>query len=576
MKAVPSGTVTFAFTDIEGSTYRWEHNRAAMQLAVRRHDALVREAIVGHRGYVFKTVGDSFCAAFAHPADAAAAMLDVQRALSKEDFSALDGLRVRAAIHTGTADERAGDYFGPAVNRVARLLAIGHGGQILVSSVTSALVAGELPADATLRDLGEHALRDLEQRERVYQLEAPDLPKTFPPLRSLKRHASNLPPQLTSFVGREREMTEIAALVHAHRLVTLVGAGGVGKTRMAVQVATRLLDEFNDGVWFVDLASLSSGDHVPATIAHALGLKLPPSGNPAEHLVETLKAKKTLLIFDNCEHLIESVKRIATAILKDCPDAKILASSRQNLEVAGEQTYYLPSLETPIAVELFAERARSADDRFALTDENAAVLEDICRRLDGIPLAIELAASRANVLGVRQLSEKLNERFRLLTAKSGTRLPRQQTLRALIDWSFDLLDPDERALFARLSVFAGGWTLPAAAAVCADGALDEWQILDLLSALVSKSLVIADPSGDDRRYRMLNSIREYGREHLERGNGDAATTITRHAEYFANFARDLTPLINSLEDVRWRAQLTPELDNVRAAIDWTIIRENDV
>ncbi len=571
---IPTGTVTFAFTDIEGSTERWERDRSAMETAVRRHDALVREAIVNHDGYAFKAAGDSFCAAFSHPADAVAAMLDAQRALAAEDFSAVNGLRVRAAIHTGTADERDGDYFGPAVNRIARLLAIGHGGQTLVSGVTGTIVQAELPAQVTLHDLGEHRLKDLTARERVYQLDAPGLPTEFPALRSLGTRSNNLPVQLTSFVGRERELSEIVALVRENRLVTLIGSGGVGKTRTALQVAAELLDDFDDGVWFVDLAPLSNGDHIPWTVAHALGTALATGGDPIDELVRVLKPKNALLLFDNGEHLVEPVAGIVLAALEACPRVKILASSRQGLDISGEQTYRLPSLDVPAAVALFAERARSVDERFALTGESAATVAEICNRIDGIPLAIELAASRTAVLSVKQLLEKLNERFRLLSQKSSRRLPRQQTLRALIDWSFDLLDEDERKVLRRLSAFAGGWTLQAATAVCADDAIDEWQVFELLSTLVSKSLVVAEYGGDDRRYHLLNSIRDYGRERLEAA-GEAAEIATKHARYFAEFAASLSSLVDALEDVRWQRALAPELDNLRAALDWTVFRGND-
>jgi class 3 adenylate cyclase len=464
-RPLPSGTVTFAFTDIEESTKAWERSPAAMKEAVRRHDALLNEAIARHRGYVFKTVGDAFCAAFSYPADAIAAMHDAQRALAAEDFSALGDLRVRAAIHTGTADEREGDYFGPTVNRVARLLAIGHGGQVLLSGVTTAIVQGDLPPDTSLRDLGEHRLKDLARPEQVYQLDAPDLPPEFPPLRSLNALLTNLPLQLTSFFGREKEIAEITALLHKYRLVTLVGSGGVGKTRTALHVAANLLDEWSDGIWLIDLAPLSSGDFIPQAVAQVLDITL-PAGDPLANLAGALKSKHLLLLFDNCEHLVTAAGSAIATILGSCPKVNVLASSRQALDIGGEQPYWLPSLELPEeseverlravdatsspAILLFVERAGAVDRRFALRDENAPAIAEICRRLDGIPLAIELAASKMMMLSLRQLSEMLSERFRLLSQTRADRLPRQQTLRALIDWSFDLLDDGERAVFRRL------------------------------------------------------------------------------------------------------------------------------
>ena len=387
---------------------------------------------------------------------------------------------------------------------------------MLCSGAAAAVVRDDLPPGVSLHDLGEHALKDLEQSERVYQIVAPDLRNEFPPLRATRSTRAHLPAQLTSFVGRERELGEIAALVREHRIVTLVGSGGVGKTRTALHVASDVAGDFADGVWLIELAALSSGDHVASTAAHALGIALTAGDDPLDDVVRALKAKRMLLVFDNCEHVAESVGRVVSTIAAGCPHVRILASSRQPLEVSGEQTYVLPSLDLTAATALFAERARAVDGTFAISEQNAPAVAEICDRLDGIPLAIELAASRAAVLSPQQIAAKLDERFRLLAQKGGGRLPRQQTLRALIDWSYGLLDDDERAVFARLSSFAGGWTLAAASAVCAGDAIDEWQVLDNLSALVTKSLVVAEPGGDERRYRMLNTIHEYGREQLPR------------------------------------------------------------
>jgi predicted ATPase/class 3 adenylate cyclase len=589
MTPVVSGTVTFAFTDIEASTRRWERNFSAMEDAVRRHDALVRAAIADHGGYVFKALGDAFCAAFPRAEDAVAAMLDVQRRLAAEDFSELDGLPVRAAIHTGSAHERDGDYFGPTVNRVARLLAIGHGGQILLSAATAALVQGNLPLKTRLRDLGEHRLRDLARPERVYGLSAPDLSADLPPLRSLGALATNLPLQLTSFVGRETELAQIESLIKKHRLVTLAGSAGVGKTRTMLQVAANLLDDWDDGAWFIELAPLSSGDHIPSAVARAMGITL-EGGHSLQSLAHALKAKNALLLFDNCEHLAEPTARAIAELLSSCPKLSVLASSRQALEVGGEHLYRLPPLDVPdedegetlhaadamqsAAVLLFVDRATSVERRFTLTDANASAIAEICRRLDGIPLAIELAASRMSILSLSQLSKMLNERFRLLAQKKGDRLPRQQTLRALIDWSFDLLSEDERTVFRRLSVFAGGCGLEAAVAACADESIDSWQVLELLSGLVAKSLVVAEPRDDEHRYHMLNSIREYSRERLAEAN-EAGTIDARHGRYYSELLRELAHLVESLEDVQWQRALAPELANLRAALNWAIVARSD-
>jgi predicted ATPase len=400
---------------------------------------------------------------------------------------------------------------------------------------------------------------------------------------------NNLPRALTSFVGRDAEIVEIRDLLDRHALVTLVGSGGVGKTRTSLQVAANAAAGFVDGTWLVELAPLASGDYIPSTIARAVGLKLPATGEPLDNLIGALKNKHALLVFDNCEHLVEPSGHIIAAILAGCPGIKVLASSRQALDIAGEQAYRLPSLEVPesgtaelnaaagmrsAAIALFVERAASVDKRFALTDQNVGVVAEICRQLDGIPLAIELAASKTVVLSPRQLSGKLDERFRLLAQTGTGRMPRQQTLHALIDWSFDLLDAAERAVFRRLSIFAGGWTLDAAQAACADAELDAWRVLELLSALVAKSLVVVDPSAADPRYRMLHSIREYSRERLEEA-GETHAVAAKHARYYADLVHDLVPLAESLEDVQWRERLAPEIDNLRGALDWSIFRSND-
>ena len=572
--ALPTGTVTFLFTDIEGSTQRWDAHREAMSAAVQRHDAIVRAAMDAHGGYVFKTLGDAFCVAFARSDAAVAAALDFQRALAAEDFAAVGGLRVRVALHTGTADERDSDYFGPAVNRVARLLSIGHGGQTLLSGVMHDLVLGSLPSRVSLRDLGEHRLKDLSRPEYVYQLVAPDLASEFPALRSLESMANNLPLQMTSFVGREREVAEIAELLGTHRLVTLVGSGGIGKTRTSLQVAANLLDGSGNGVWFIELAPLASGGYIPAAIAQVLGLSLPPQGDELAHLVKTLKSWHALLVFDNCEHLIDASAKSIAALLRGCPKISVLASSRQGIGVAGEATYRLPSLAVgddaaaAPAVALFIERAISADQRFALTDENASIIVEICRRLDGIPLAIELAAARVKILSPRQLHDRLDERFRVLTGGSRDVLPRQKTLRALIDWSHDLLDDRERMLFRRLGIFVNGFTLEAATAVGTSDDLGELDLFDVLASLVDKSLVLAEPAGDALRYRMLESTRAYAREKL----GAAAESQERslcHLRHLRNrFVDERECLHRTGRAEPCERLIAIELEDVRAALDW--------
>jgi predicted ATPase len=541
--------------------------------ALLRHDALLRAAIAERGGHVFKTVGDAFCAAFARAPDAVAALIEAQRALAAEDFSAVEGLRVRMAVHFGSADEVAGDYFGTTVNRVARLLAAGHGGQILVSGIAAALLESGLPAEVALRDLGEHRLKDLSRPERVFQVVAPGLATDFAPLRSLDALPNNLPASLTSFVGRERETEEITALIRAHRLVTLVGSGGVGKTRASLQVAANLVDGSGDGVWFVELAPLASGEFLPATIAQTLGLTLPQEGDPSENLASALAQKRALLVLDNCEHVVESAGRAAAAIVRRAPQIKILASSRQALGIAGEATYRLPSLEVPAAVRLFAERARLVDQSFTLDDATASAVADICRRLDGIPLAIELAAARVRLLKPRQLRERLDERFRILTGGARDLLPRQRTLRAVIDWSYDLLDVREAAFFRRLGIFAAGFTLEAAAAVARGDDVDEFEALDALAALVDKSMVVADASADATRYRLLESTRAYALEKLDAL--ETGETRARHAHYFAHRFVALTDHLNDARYNMHAPEVESELENIYAALDLLVDEAHD-
>jgi len=559
--------------------------------ALRRHDALMRTAIEANGGYVFKTIGDAFCAAFARPEEALAAACDVQRALAAEDFSAVDDLRVRMALHMGTADERDGDYFGPTLNRVARLLAIGHGGQVLVSGTIVDQLETELPAGLGLRDLGAHRLKDLARPERVYQLIAPGLPHTFPILRSLDQLPNNLPRQLTSFVGRDDEVAFIKSLIAESPLVTLVGTGGAGKTRCAVQIGGELLDGSGDGVWVVELASITDGLLVASAVAHALGVQEGTSRPIIETLTGYLKRKRLLLILDNCEHVIAQARKVAAAILKSCPDVRILATSRESLNIAGERAYRMPSLSMPAAntnsnasfalrygaPTLFVDRARAADERFVLTDENAAHVTEICRRLDGIPLALELAAARVNVLSPHQLEHKLNERFRLLTRGDPNALPRQQTMRALIDWSYDLLSDAERSVFRRLSIFVGGFTLETAGLVAAarDGENDGFAVFDVLSSLVDKSLVQAEPADSGMRYRLLESTRHYAAEKLAE-HGEHTAVARAHASAFLALAEALDAAWETTPDRKWFAQIAPELENFRAALEWSIEAREDV
>jgi predicted ATPase len=581
--------VTFAFTDIEGSTQRWERNRAAMDDALQRHDAILRSTIGAHGGTVFKTIGDAFCAAFSRPSDAVAALVAAQRMLAAEDFTAVDGLRIRAALHTGAAEERDGDYFGPPVNRVARLLGVAHGGQIVLTGATYELAASVTGPDVTFRDLGRHRLKDLIEPEHVFQLVVPGLAAEFPALRSLEVLEHNLPQQMTALIGRERELEELGTLLGTHRLVTVVGAGGVGKTRTTLQVGANLLDTYTDGVWFVELAPLANVDYLPATIAQAMAVHLGAEGDPVDALVTALKQKHALLIFDNCEHVLDGAARVIGALLRGGPRLGIIASSRQALGIAGEATFHMPSLATAPpnapprtaaealswpAIALFAERAASADRRFALTDDNAATIADICRRLDGIPLAIELAAARVKILSPKQLHDRLDERFRVLTGGNRDAMPRQQTLYALIDWSHELLDDRERALFRRLGIFVNGFTLEGAVAVGTIDGLDELDVLDLLQSLVDKSLVATEPHGDEIRYRILESTRAYARDKLAAA-GESERAANAHARYFRSVVAQAYSEFDSKMPPGWLERYASEIDDLRAALHHTLAGPGD-
>jgi predicted ATPase/class 3 adenylate cyclase len=584
MRQPPTGTVTFLFTDIQGSTHLWESAPDAMRPALARHDHLLRQAIAQHGGYVFKTIGDAFCAAFPTAPDALAAALAAQVTLAAEPWGLPTPLRVRMGLHTGSAEERDGDYFGPPLNRVARLMAAGHGGQTLLSLAAQELTRDALPAGMSLLDLGQHRLKDLRRPETVFQLLHPSLPAEFPPLSSLDNPAlpNNLPQQVTSFIGREAQVAEVKALLTKTRLLTLTGAGGSGKSRLSLQVAADLLDGEGDGVWLVELASLSDPTLVPQAVATVLGVKEAAGKSIQQSLVEWLRPKRLLLIFDNCEHLVAACASLAADILRHCPDVRIMASSREPLSVTGEQTYRVPSLSLPDpkkaqtaeslsqyeAVRLFIERAQAVQPTFSVTDANAPAVAQVCFHLDGIPLAIELAAARIRSLSAEEINRRLDQRFRLLTGGSRDTLPRQQTLRALIDWSYDLLTEPEKALLRRLSVFAGGWTLSAAEVVCAGEPVEDFDVLDLLTALVDKSLVIyeGDAAGGGRS-RLLETVRQYAGDRLQEG-GDVEARQERAAAWFLALAEEAEPQLTGPEQGVWLLRLDTEHDNLRASLSW--------
>jgi predicted ATPase/class 3 adenylate cyclase len=588
-RSLPTGTVSFLFSDIEGSTVRWDKQREAMQAAVRRHDELMRAAIEGNAGHVFKTIGDAFCAAFGGAPEAIAGALAAQRAIAAESWTEVEGLRVRMAIHTGVADERENDYFGPTVNRVARLLSIGHGAQVLVSGAASALLEGHLPPQTSLVDMGMHRLKDLSAPEHVYQLRASDLTEHFPPLRSLDALPNNLPAQLTPLVGRDEEVAAIARLLHESRVVTLIGSGGIGKTRTALQVAADLAHD--DGSWFVNLASIDDPALVPSAIAAVFNI---PDEGGSQRLVDrigaALKMKTLLIVLDNCEHVIAAAAEAVDAIVQTCPDVRFLATSREPLAIGGESLYRIPLLAVPPeddaitaerlmqypAAALFCARAKAAQQSFLVTDQNASLVAQIVRRLDGIALAIELAAPRIKVLTLGQLHQRLDDQLKLLTGGSRNALPRQQTLRALISWSYDLLGEAERSMLRQAAIFRGSWTLEAAEAVWSDDGNTGGDVLDLVAALADKSLLVVDGDPDgDQRYRLLESTRGFALERLTE-SGEADGAAERHCGYYAGLADDAGVSYWTIDTDLWMANIRRDLDNCRQAIHWGLLERRDV
>src|SRR5271169_4363085 len=584
---LPSGMVTLLFTDIEDSIRLWEADREAMAEASGRHNRIVREQIEGAGGHIFQTVGEAFRAVFADPAAALRCAVALQRAVGVEPWPPGSPVRVRVALHSGACVERDGDYFGPVVNRAARLLAAGHGGQVLVSGGTRELLADRLAGGIGLRDLGEHRLKDLGRAERVFQVTGPGLAGGFGPLRSLDDPAlrHNLPSQPTSFVGRAAELAELRSLVSGgSRLVTIAGPGGIGKSRLALQIAAEVLDGAGDGVWLVELAPVAEPELVARTVAAVLQVREEPERPMLDTLVEAVGDRYLLVVLDNAEHVLGAAAKLADVLMRSCPRAYLLVTSREPLGVSGERVFRVPPLAVPPAdlaaldrlaafesVQLFAERAAMYRRGFALDDANAAAVAAVCVRLDGIPLALELAAARLGSLSVPEISSRLDQRFRLLTGGSRTALPRHQTLRALIDWSYDLLNPEERMMADRLSVFAGGWTLAAAEAVTAAGGTGEWQVLDQLAALVDKSLVQAEQIQGSTRYRLLETVRQYAAERLARQPGaELAATQAAHRDHHLALVETADTFLRGPDEAIWLDRLEVEFDNIRAALAFSL------
>jgi predicted ATPase/class 3 adenylate cyclase len=580
MNSLPSGTVTFLFTDIEGSTKLAQEYPEEMPALLARHNEILNQTIQAHNGYVFQIVGDSFSAAFHSASDALNAALNAQRLLQDESWPSAP-IKVRMGIHTGSAqfkdDSQGAAYEGYATLALTqRIMSVGHGGQILISQITHDLVKDRLPDGTEFRDMGERRLKDISRLEHIYQITVSDLLSDFPPLTTLEILNHNLPAQLTSFVGREKEIAEAQKLLASTRILTFIGPGGTGKTRLCLQVAVEQLSEFKDGVWLIELAQLMDSKYVLSTIASTFHLRELQGAPLIDTVTDYLRGKQLLLVLDNCEHLIETCAQLSDYFLHTCPKLKIIVSSREALGIDGEAVYRVPSLSLPSAedgggskslmdyesIRLFTERATKANPQFMLTKDNAPYVTQICERLDGIPLAIELAAARVKLFTPQQIAERLDDRFKLLTGGSRTALPRQQTLRALIDWSYLTLNETEQEVLRQLAVFSGGWTFEAAESVAG-----EMETMDGLSGLVNKSLVNVEEQEGESRYRYLETIRQYAMEKLLE-SGDSVNVRDRHLAHFMEVSRRAEEKFGTAQRLMWVNRLEVEHDNLRSALGW--------
>lgn len=579
----PSGTVTFLFTDIEGSTQLLQDLGDLYAGVLANHFDILRDALAAHGGHEESTEGDSIFVVFPGAVEAVQAAIEIQRSLGAHRWPDGASVRVRMGLHSGEAAYGTDGYVGIDVHRAARISAIAHGGQIVVSASTAALVSQSLPADVSLQSLGPHRLRDLSQAEELSQIVAPGLDREFPPLRSLDSVPHNLPVQLTSFIGREADLAEVANLLSENRLVTLTGVGGTGKTRLAMQVSAERVHDFSDGVWVVDLGPVTSGEMVDNAIGTALGVRDQPGRALIEAIGDALHGREVLIILDNCEHLLAASADVVSAVLRAGPAVKVLATSREGLGVAGEVTVGVPPLSGPApsaktahevvaydSTVLFQDRAALARPGFKITDDNAEAVGQICRMLDAVPLAIELAAARVRVLSPQEIVEHLDDRFRLLTGGSRTAVARHQTLEATVAWSYDHLSDGERLLFSRLAVFGGSFTLEAAKEVTESSGIDGWDVLDLVSGLIEKSMLILDSEdGAKSRYRLLETLRQYAMGRLME-SGTADLFRRRHAVFFADLAERGDLSLHGADQEDWFHALEREHDNFAAALSWTL------
>jgi len=578
MSTTSGRQLTFLFTDIEASTRRWESEPEAMASSLTVHDQVVRSAIEGNGGRVFKHTGDGMCAVFDRPGDAVEAAVETQRSLARQQWAVSEPLRARIGAHVGEAIATDGDYFGPALSRTARVMSAGSGGQILL---TAAVVgAAELTDDGiSFVDRGQHALRDLNGVERLFQVAADGLDADFPPLRVLSAYRHNLPTRSAPLLGRFDDVQQVTGLVRSRRLVTLTGPGGCGKTSLALRVAADVLPERTGGVWVADLTSLEDPRFVARSLATSLGHGERLLGDTEadqdgilRQLVRLVDNDAPLLVVDNCEHVVDAVALCVGALLAGCPELRVLATSREALRVPGEQLFPVPALRLPeagssadqvlssAAGELFSVRAAEVQPGFRVDDDNAAAIASICRRLDGLPLALELAAARVRMLTPQQIDARLADSLRLLGDAGRAAVPRHRTLTATLEWSHDLLTAREMAVFRRLAVFSGGFTIDAVEQVCTDELVDDLEVFECLSSLVDRSLVV--PPDDDRsRFRLLEVVRQFAERQLD-ATGDRAATQRRHFEWALGLAQRAAPV----ERISGTWQLVDEAPNLRAAM----------
>ncbi|MBW3589805.1 MAG: tetratricopeptide repeat protein [Actinobacteria bacterium] len=586
MSELPVGTVTFLFSDVEGSTRLLRRLGPDYHSVLEEHRRLVRDCIVNNGGHEMATEGDSFFVAFGRASDAVRAAVDAQVVLSRHPWPPDAEVRVRIGIHTGEAALVGGDYVGLAVHQAQRISAAAHGGQILLSS-SSKQLAGELPETVSMIDLGAHALKDFPTPEHLFQIKHPDLPGSFPPVSTAELGRHNLPVQITRFIGRESEIEQVVQMVRQNRIVTLTGPGGCGKTRLAIEAVSELVEEYRDGVWIVNLASVTDADVIYRETASALGMSTREEAGLRDTLQGFLRSKQILIVLDNCEHLLEGCRDLAAWLIELSPEITVLATTREALNIGGEAAWRVPSLSIPDSdsnlsaeevlefesVSLFIDRARLALPSFDLNDSDAPHVAEICRRLDGIPLGIELAAARINLLSPREIAERLNDRFRLLTGGSKKAIARQQTLQALIDWSYDLLTDQERTLLARLGVFMNGFSLSAAERVGSGGSIASDEVLQLLSQLVQKSLVVADRRGERSRYSLLETIRQYAGGKLV-ASGEALDVRDLHLQWSVELAESEHLGLWGASDQSSLQILDEEHDNLRSAHDWAVEQED--